>query len=455
MSKPLGSWHSAWMTSSAPLLIDHVRGQATGLSVPAHGEALRAGGEAFLTQAFRAFGSLPAGNAVARITRFEPCPGGSTGQKFFLSVAYARPDPALHTDLFVKFSRDFTDARRDHGRYEMESEVRLAAISRLAGFPISNPAAYFADYHHESGTGLLIAQRIAFGEDGIEPHHLKCFDHELDQPLPYYQAIITALARLAAAHKAGRLSPDVEQHFPLDPKAAASDPILYDEAGLRAVLADCEAFAAHGPQLLPPEVRSAEFTAKLQREALRIREHEAAILAFLRGNPDLVALCHWNAHIDNAWFWRDGQGELHCGLIDWGRVNQITFGAALWGCLSAAHHDIWRDHLGDLLALFVREYHAHGGPLVSVDELELHLMLHVASMGVARVLAFPSIVQFRVPEVLSAAGPHDPMILAVDPARNCLHVYTVFLNLWRTGDFGACLDRLLKRGSAHGGAGRA
>ncbi|CAN7633971.1 hypothetical protein LJR225_004895 [Phenylobacterium sp. LjRoot225] len=436
------------MTNILASSVDHVRGDATGLAVPAHGEALRAGGEAFLTQAFRAFGALPADNSVARITRFEPCPGGSTGKKFFLSVEYERPGPDLHTDLFVKFSRDFTDARRDHGRWEMESEVRFAPISRLTGFPISTPVAYFADYHHESGTGLLITQRIAFGEGGIEPHHLKCFDHELDEPLPYYRAILTALARLAAAHKAGRLSPDIAVRFPFEPATAGGDPILYDEDELRAVLADCTDFAARAPQLLPAEIRAPDFMAKLEREALRIREHESTIQAYLRGNPDLVALCHWNAHIDNAWFWRDAQGELQCGLMDWGRVNQITLGAALWGCLSAAHHDVWKHHLDALLALFVREYHEYGGPLVAVEELKLHLTLHVASMGVARVLAFPAIVLFRVPGALKASGPHDPAILGVEPARNCLHVYTVFLNLWRTGEIGASLDRLLERATA-------
>src|ERR1700756_3708435 len=142
--------------NSAPVQIDHATGDATGLPVPAHGEALRAGGAAFLTEAFRASGALPADNAVASIIRLEPCAGGSTGQKFFLSVEYAKPEPGLHTDLFVKFSRDFTDARRDHGRREMETEARFAPLSRLDGFPISIPTVYFADYQRSTGTGLLI-----------------------------------------------------------------------------------------------------------------------------------------------------------------------------------------------------------------------------------------------------------------------------------------------------------
>jgi hypothetical protein len=431
------------MMDSVPTVIDHAIGDATGLAVPAHGEALRLGGAAFLTQAFRAFGSLAPDNAVVRISRFEPCGGGSTGQKFFLSVDYARPEPGLHADLFVKFSRDFTDARRDHGRREMETEARFAPLSRLDGFPISIPAVYFADYQRATGTGLLITERIAFGEPPIEPQHLKCRDHELDDPAPYYRAIVTALARLSAAHKAGRLAPDIGARFPFDPQAAPTDPILYDAAELTAVLAHCREFAQRAPQLLPAELRAGDFMAKVEREAHRLRAHEGAIQAWLRGDPDLVALCHWNAHIDNAWFWRDAAGELRCGLIDWGRVNQITFGEALWGCLSAAHHDVWKHHLDELLALFVAEHHAHGGPRIAVEKLKLHFLLHVAAMGVARVFAFPEIVLFRVPEAVDATGPHDPRIERVDPARNCLHVYTVLLELWRQDDVGAALDQVL------------
>jgi hypothetical protein len=438
------------MTISAPTPVAYVRGDATGLPFPAHEEVLRSAGEAFLNQAFHTFGSLSPENRVTRITRLESCPGGSTGHKLFLSVEYERPNAALHTELFVKFSRDFADLRRDRGRYEMEPEARFASISRLPGFPISVPAAYFADYHHDSGTGMIITQRIAFGEGEIEPHRRKCLDHYLDDPLPYYRAIVTALARLAGAHKAGRLAPDIGERFPYHPATATSDPIPYNEDQLRAVLAYDADFAARCPQLLPPEVRSPAFIERMAFDAFRIREHEAIIQRFLRGNPELIALCHWNAHIDNAWFWRDSTGALHCGLIDWGRVNQITLGAALWGCLSAAHHDIWEHHLDALLALFANEYHEHGGAMIAAEELELHLMLHVASMGVARVLAFPEIVLFRLPEAATAAGPRDPMFLRSDPARNCLHIYTVLLQLWRRRDFGASLDRLLERRQAAG-----
>jgi hypothetical protein len=425
---------------------DFVRGDATGLDIPAHPDAFVEGGAEFLTLAFRTFGSIGPDNAVLRIDTIEHCPGGSTGHKMFITVTYVLDEPDLHRELFVKFSRDFTDSRRDWQRTEMLGEAKFEPITRLPGFPIRVPTAYFADIHAETSTGIVITERIFFGERGIEPHRRKCLDHlTLDDPIGHYRAQVTALARLAAAHKAGRLVPDIEQRFPFHPDTGSSDPIRYSEDELQEELDRCFDFARRCPQLLPPEVRSPEFLAQMERDTLRIREHEQLIRACLTSNPDFIALCHWNAHIDNCLFYRDATNALQCGFIDWGRVGQLTFGAVLWGGLSAAHHDVWDHHFSDVLALFCREYHEHGGPLISPEELEFHLTLHMAAMGVARVLAFPEVILFRLPEAVHASGPLDPMFLPVDPARNCLHVYTVFLKYWLRRDFGAHIDELLTR----------
>jgi hypothetical protein len=427
-------------------VLDHVRGDATGLRIPGHEAAFRKDGVEWLTAAFRKFGAIRPDNSVARIVAMERCPGGSTGHKFFLTVEYAVPELGLQTDLFLKFSRDFDDARRDWQRTEMAGEARFVELSRLPGFPIRVPAGYFADYEEATGTGVVITERIPFGEGAVEPHRRKCLDHlTMDDPLPYYRATVTALARLAAAHKSGRLAPDIDARFPWNPVEGSADPIRYGTDELAAELERCFSFARRCPQLLPQEVQTPEFMAQVEHDTWKIRDHEAAIQRYLTGNPDMIALCHWNAHIDNVWFWRDGGEALHCGLIDWGRVGQITLGSALWGGLSAAHHDIWDFHLRELLQLFVREYHEHGGPLVTVEELEFHLALHMATMGVARVLAFPEIVEFRLPQCVNASGPYDPMFLDVDPARNCRQVYVNFLQHWRRMDFGGCVDRMLAR----------
>lgn len=428
-----------------------VRGDTTGVSVPAHADALRAAGVEFLTEAFRVFGSLSSRNRITRIRRFEKCPGGSTGQKLFLSVEYERSEPDLHTELFVKFSRDFSDPIRDErGKHEMESEVRFAELSRRPNFPIRVPTVYFADYHLESHTGILITERIDFGTGGIEPHHGKCLDYELADPIEHYRVIVRSLARIAAAHRTGRLSPDIDVRFPYDPEtAAARNPIPYDGQQLRLRVAQFAEFATRCPQLFPANVASPALFATLHREAGRFVDHDAIIRRYLQSDPDFIALCHWNAHIDNAWFWRDGSGALHCGLMDWGHANRMNVAFALWGCLSAADLYIWDHHLEALLRLFTRELTAHGGPRLEVDELTLHLHLYAAVMGLSYFMDSPARILFRLPEAASAAGPRDPMFRANETARNQLHISSVFLNLWRTHDLGASLDRMLQKRAAN------
>lgn len=423
-----------------------VRGDATGLAIPSRGESLRTAGESFLTDAFRAFGSISARNRIARITRFESFRGGNSGEKLLLSVEYQHAESNLHTDLFVKFSRDFTDVFRDRRRNELEGEVRLAALSRLPAFPIQTPAAYFADFHRESGTGILITQRIAYGSGNIEPLHPKCRDHELSEPLAYYRVIVSTLARLAAAHKSGLLSREVEASFPFDPaRAVGDDPIPGDERELRERVRRIGAFAASCPRLLPAHLAAPAFLARLEGDAVRFLRHEASVKRFLHADRDYIALCHYNANIDNAWFWRESSGALGCGLLDWGRVRQMNVAYALWGSLCGASLDIWDNHLEELLSLFVAELHAHGGPQLDVTELKLHLDFYVATMGLATMIEAPALVLSRLPEAATAQGALDPVFLKDDVARGFLHVFTAFLHLWQTHDFGAGLDRLLAR----------
>ena len=433
-------------TFATPSVLDVVTGDATGLILPAHGEALRAAGEAFLTDAFHAFGSLSADNRVARITRLAPCAIGSTGQKLFLSVAYARPESHLPTSLFVKFSRDFTDGFRDRRRNELAAEIRLALLSRAPEFPITVPKACFADFHAASGTGLIITECIDFGSNGIEPLHPKCLDQDLANPLEYYRTIVTALARLAAAHKSGLLSPQLDTLFPFDPATAETDdPIELTEQQLRQLVADYATFAQSCPHLLPPHIASPFFIARLERDALRFLRHQTTVKRYMHVNYDYIALSHFNANIDNAWFWRDAAGALHCGLLDWQRARQMNVAYALWGGLCGASLDIWDNHLNELLTLFTAELHAHGGPALDVPELRLHLGLYAATMVLAGLFDAPARVLARLPQAANAAGPFDPIFRTNEAARSFLHVFTAFLNLWATHDFGASLDIVLER----------
>lgn len=397
----------------------------------------------YLTRAFRAYGSLSPNNEVTKVTRFEPFAGGNSGRKLILSVEYARAEDGLATDLFAKFSRDFDDAFRDRRRFELEAEVRLAALSHHSEFPVRVAKPFFADFHHESGTGLLITERIALGKGNIEPLHPKCMDHLLPDPLEYYRELVSAQARLAAAHHSGRLSPDVERLFPYEAESAMADmPIPQEEGKLRRKVAAWAEFAAHCPQLMPPNLGSVFFE-RMERDVLALHRHESAVRHFLHHDSRFVALCHWNTNIDNAWFWRDDDGGLHCGLLDWGMVRQMNVGYGLWGGLSASGLDFLGRELDGLLRHYVDELNRHGGPRVEPEELALHFNLSVALLGMALMLDTPALVTSRVPDIANASGPHDPLLRADPVSHGFLQVSINFLNLWERRGFGASLQQML------------
>lgn len=425
--------------------IDWIRGDSLGLDMPAHSEALKAGGVTFLTRAFHTAGSLAPDNRVARITECKEVLGGSTGRKLLLAVEYEKPAPHLHTDLFVKFSRDFDDAARDRTKIQMELEVLFALLSRSPEFPIAVPICYFSDYHHASGTGILITQRVAYGRDGIEPLYPKCLDYEMPDQLDHYRALIRALARLAGTHKAGHLPDTVENYFPFDPdKLAVAQRAVCTVDDIKKRVAAYAEFAANYPQLLPANIRSEAFLARLADEAPRFHALETIGKEMLQSNADMIALCHWNAHVDNAWFWRNAQNQLECGLMDWGNVSQMNVAMAIWGCLSAAEIDMWNDHLDDLLDLFIMEFRHCGGPHLALSELKLHLRINVAMMGLAWMLDTPLFTLSKIADLAQIENRFDPRIADNERARSQLLIMAAFLNLWEKSDMAAVIERMEK-----------
>ena len=325
-----------------------VTGDQSGLSFPADPATFRDAGVPFLTNAFR--------TPVSEITRCEDVTGGSTGRKMLLDVEYPDPQCGLHRELFVKFSRDFDDPVRDRGKVQMESEVKFASLSLAPGFPIVVPRTLFADYHRATGTGILISERIPFGTNGIEPQYHKCLDYEMPRPADHYRALLTAIARLAGAHRSGRLPAHLTDEFPVDLRAAAvgEPPPLTPDRLHRRVTRLAE-FADAYPGLLPDNVRSPGFLDRLAIEAPQVLQNEAAIWHRLAEATDYIALSHWNANVDNAWFWTGADGVLCCGLMDWGCVSQLNVAMAIWGAMSAAEIDMWDDHFDEFLELFCNE----------------------------------------------------------------------------------------------------
>jgi hypothetical protein len=423
------------------------RGDLLGLEFPIHLDALRAAGPAFLTEAFRATGALSADNSITAIIRLEPFEGGSTGRKATLSVEYEHPDGQLPAELIVKFSRDLDDDVRDRGRRQMDAEVRFGLLSQLPDFPVAVPRCLFGEYHRESGSGLLISERIEFGVNGIEPHHAKGRDWELDDPLGHYDALVSALARLAGAHRAGRFPADVMADFaPKARKVTVRQPAPRTPDDVRQRIDRYAGFAARFPQLLPASIRSDDFVAHLLAEAPRSIEHSDAVRAALKDSAQgLTAFCHWNANIDNAWFWRDAKGELRCGFIDWGRVGQLNLVTVLSSCLVFTEPDFLIARLDYFFELFATQFETAGGGPLDPAALKLQFALQMVAGGLQWPLDTVPLIEGHVPDLTGVADRFDPRIADDEFVRTQLHLLTAYLMLWEASDPGALIDWVIAR----------
>ena len=413
-------------------------GDEHGLPLPRTPEDLRAAGPTFLTEALQAAGTLRPANRVARVTQLQEVSGGSTGRKALLDVEYADAAPHLRNHLFVKFSRDLVNPARDAGRTQMEQEVRLAELSRHPAFPILVPETLFADYDHDSGTGILITERIPFGENGIEPQHPKCLDYLMDDQLGHYRALLVALARLAGTDRAGRFPAGLLARFPTDLHAATvGERPVVDAERLQRKLVRLAEFVAAQPGLFRPFVRADTFLAGLPDEGALIARREPEVWRLLEADDDYLALCHWNANVDNAWFFPDRRGALQCGLLDWGCVSRMHVAMALWGALSGAESTLWERHLDELLELFASEFAAAGGSTLDVPYLRTRLLQYVAVMGVAWLLDVPALLRNRLGDAATGLARTDRRIADDESLRAPLRMLTNVLDLWQRFDFGA------------------
>jgi hypothetical protein len=423
--------------------IDWARGDLSGLDFPAHPEALQAGGPEFLTRAFRQAGVLGPDNSVTRITRLAEWTLGGTGVKALLCVTYQHDVPGLSRDLFVKFSRNFQDKVRDAGRHHMPPEVLLANVSRDPAFPVAVPYCFFADIQTETLTGIIITERIPYGQGAIEPHHPKCMDQELPEPLAHYRALLSNLARLAGSHKSGRLGSEAERAFPFDREAAILRRPRFDAALLDKRIGRLAQFIGEYPHLVPSHLADPAFLTSVRADARLVVDQQEDVWRFLFSQPAMIALCHMNANIDNAWFWKEADGTLQAGLIDWGSVGQMSVASSIWGCIGAAEPDLHDHHLAGLLNHFITAFAQAGGPSLDRAELMRHLEMHVLMSALHMTTAPPAILR-EVPDPNVAADRYDPVFTLNETARVQLKITVSLLNMWYRRDLG----RLLRQDGA-------
>ena len=205
-------------------------------------------------------------------------------------------------------------------------------------------------------------------------------------------------------------------------------------------------FAAGYPQLLPASIRSDEFIAQMVKEAPRSIENADAIRAALKdGARDLTAFCHWNANIDNAWYWRDERGDLACGLTDWGNVGQLNKVTAIQSSLVFAEPGFLIENLGQFFELFSKEFeNAGGGPLDPVA-LELQFALQTIAGGLQWPLDTVPLIERHVPDLATVIDRFDPRTEDDEFVRTQLHLLRGYLMLWQSSGPRELIDWAIRR----------
>src|SRR3546814_17103299 len=97
------------------------------------------------------------------------------------------------------------------------------------------------------------------------------------------------------------------------------------------------------PKLFPDHVRSAAFREQFMRDIPDVVAASGRIRDVLYGNPDFIAFAHWNANIDNCWFYRDPRGQLQAGFLDWANAGQIRVAQSVSGAISGAEPFVWNE----------------------------------------------------------------------------------------------------------------
>ncbi len=420
-----------------------VAGDIFGLEIPADAETLISGGTDFLTKAFQASGALAANNRVRGIVKAEEFHGGGTGKKLLLTLAYESTEPALPEQLFIKFSRNFDNELWDRARSMMISEENFAVLSRSPDFPVTVPACLFADVDSKSGTGLIITECITYGRNGVEPLYPKCMDYTVPEPVEHYKAILKGLAKLSGAHRGGRLSRAFDKKFPYSRKqASAVFAIRTPEEKLIERANRMFDFIERYPKLFPENVRTAELRERFIGDIPDLVAAEDRITEVLYGNPAFIAFAHWNANIDNCWFWEDKEGILQCGFMDWANAGQISVAQSVSGAISGAEPFVWNEHLDELLTVFIEEYAAQGGPRLSLDDMRLHNLLIVAVSGVAYSMRAPVAIERDIEKISALESYRDDSFREHENARIQLHMMTKMLNVWQTRRLGDVVREL-------------
>ena len=407
------------------------KGDVFGLKIPFSAQMLKESGSAWLTTAFQTFGSISIQNSVT-IIDIKPFYGGGAASKALLTVRYGLPDEEaadgpLQEKLFVKLPHPEDRKREKYLNaciYKGEGPEVAFAQRFYRRVPFKVPRTYFADRCDETTNFIIITEALNFSN--LEQHprgvraalpplqleraHSKFHDHYLGtDPIEYYLVLMRKLGELAGWYKSdAAVAAEINRTFP----TVYHNPIMGGSSGgastkmVTMQLDGLERFVTNlAARLFPPDVADPKSFASFRVQFVHVVELADRFAAHLASDALYFAFGHQNLNIDNAYWWRDANGTLDAGLLDWANCAVTEVCQSLDSGLFSAGWGVLEKHKAALLSTFADAYENAGGPALPVAELELRLDMQLAlsltgQLGVPSQL-YKSIKADQWPSVLS------------------------------------------------------
>jgi hypothetical protein len=409
----------AWTYISQQVVMEnHMRvkpGLFYGLDFPFTEKMLFEMGPKWLTKALHAAGTLEKDNAVTEIIPENKIKitTGNNGGKFLFEVRYKKQGTGLHTKLFAKVphpceGKTMSDRistsvnKQPMELYELNSSRLLEAT-----LPVKIPKFYFGDISNETSNFILITEQVPFADPepldyegklarsgrrnaSLPPHAIegpydKCMDWTLrGQPFEYYLLLVRTGAKMAGLHKAGKMG-DPEalashfenfsnmrpEMFGMKPQCTGGDPKMHKakvDAAVRFMGEDAK-------QIFPSFCADKSFQTKIYNVLMTLNAYSAETAYWRHSDQDYISLTHNNLNVDNAFFWRNEEGEMELGVLDWGSTGQRSLGFKMWWWLYCSDFDVLTEKMDDYLQCFVDTYAEYGGPVLDKAKLKNHFII--------------------------------------------------------------------------------
>ena len=402
--------------------LEVAKGDQYGLAFPFTHDQFQEMGPTFLTAAFRAAGTLAKDNSVVAMRDYRVLDEGGASTSAAFDVEYQTPLPSLHTELFVKMpaadpARKFVSSHMLYG--ETQIAMRFAKLS----MPTPVTQYYFGDYCQKTSNGILVTERIGFGLPPIERVLNKGLDHTVPVSAERYSVLTQLQAQLIAFHKRGGLGLEAEDVFPFRNNVVRTPAIEFDP-----LIDFIENSVGH---LLPPHYTQADFISKLRSDGQQILETLPSLSSYIGRDVDYTGFCHANLNLDNAWFWRESDGTLKAGLIDWGAAGQMSIGQSFQGMLFAAEPAAFLSLRRNLVSEFVAAYQEASGVRLDAGKLLFHAKI-------ASLLGLPLLIyavqdalgHYSRADLASIVNAKDPRLSTDSGLGTLLAMTGTFLSEW-------------------------